>query len=125
MMVSASSLPRVPAPGSRRSCAAAHRAAKAAIVVLTLAVACLSTVSRGGELTSLTSLRYLGRASRMDVSRKQADVEHQFQLSRTPPQPEEPVKVADTFPAPEKELVPPYKAPVIPIDSLRSPPVGF
>jgi len=124
-MVSASSLPRVPEPGSGRWCAATHRAAKAAIVVLTLAVACLSTVSRGGELTSLTSLRYLSRASRMEVSRKQADLGHQLQVSCTPPPAEEPVKVADSSPAPEQESVPPYKAPVIPIDSLRSPPARF
>ena len=125
MMVSASSFPRDPAPGSHRWCAASHRGVKAAIVVLTLALACLSTVSRGGELTNSTSLHYLGKASRMDVSRKQADVEHELQLSRTPPPPEEPVKVAHSFPAPKEESFPPHKAPVIPIDSLRSPPAGF
>lgn len=125
MMAPASSLPRVPGPGSRRWCVASHRGVKAAIVVLTLAVACLSTVSRGGELTNSTSLHYLGKASRMDVSRKQAVVEHELQVSRTPPQPEEPVKVAESFPGPEQEAVPPYKAPVIPLNSLRSPPAGF
>lgn len=124
MMVPASSLPRVSEPGSRK-CAAAHRAAKAAILVLTLAVACLSTVSRGGELTSLTSLRYLGRASRMEISPKQADLEQQRQISRTPPPAEEPVIVVESVPAPEEESVPPYKAPVISFDSLRSPPAGF
>ncbi len=125
LQMPASSLPRILLPGSPCWRALTRRALKGSIVLLTLAVVCLSTVSRGGELTSCASFRYLSRASRMEISRKHADVQYGHQVSRTPPPLEEPVKVADSFAAPKEESVPPYKAPVIPVDSLRSPPAGF
>jgi len=61
----------------------------------------------------------------MNVSRSQVDVDREQSVSRIPAKLEALVGVSDPPPAVEEEPVSPYKAPVIPLDSLRSPPASL